>query len=59
MTRKIEKIRLDQLLVKKNSSPTREKAKSIILSGKVRVQNTVADKPGRLVSCRLPSRYYW
>jgi 23S rRNA (cytidine1920-2'-O)/16S rRNA (cytidine1409-2'-O)-methyltransferase len=41
--------RLDQLLVERNVANTRQKAKSLIMAGLVRVDGAVADKPGHMV----------
>ncbi len=50
MTSSNIKIRLDQLLVKKKLVSSRERAQGLILSGKVRLGDEVADKPGRRVA---------
>ena len=44
------KIRLDRLLVERGISPTRERARALILSGIVIVEETRIDKAGTLVS---------
>jgi len=44
------KIRLDQLLVKEGLSPSRERARALILAGSVLVDEQMADKAGMLVS---------
>ncbi len=44
------KERLDVLLVKRNLAPSREKAKAIIMSGKVYVEGQKEDKPGTAFS---------
>lgn len=48
MTNRVNKLRLDQLLVKKNLAASREKARGLILSGKVKIGNEVVSKAGRL-----------
>ncbi|HYA12811.1 MAG TPA: SAM-dependent methyltransferase, partial [Syntrophales bacterium] len=47
---KIKKVRLDKLLVDRNICPTRERARSLIMSGVVLVGYTRMDKAGTLVS---------
>jgi len=41
--------RLDQLLVERNLAETRQRARSVIMAGLVRVDGAVADKPGHMV----------
>jgi 23S rRNA (cytidine1920-2'-O)/16S rRNA (cytidine1409-2'-O)-methyltransferase len=41
--------RLDQLLVERNLADTRQRARSVIMAGLVRVGGEVVDKPGRMV----------
>ena len=59
-----EKKRLDQLLTEKGLAPSREKAKTLIMSGQVYVQNQKSDKPGTMyppnvaVEVRGPSLAY-
>jgi len=43
------KKRLDQLLVERNLTETRQRARSVIMAGLVRVGGAVVDKPGRMV----------
>jgi len=45
-----KKKRLDQLLVEKRLSPSRTCGRALIMTGKVRVNNQVIEKPGTLVS---------
>jgi 23S rRNA (cytidine1920-2'-O)/16S rRNA (cytidine1409-2'-O)-methyltransferase len=45
-----KKIRLDLLLVQKGLAESREKARAMIMAGLVEVDQTTADKPGRLIS---------
>ena len=45
-----KKQRLDKLLVDRNLVPSRERARALILAGKVKIENRVADKAGQLVS---------
>lgn len=44
------KLRLDKLLLEKELVPSREKAQALILAGKVRVDDQIVDKVGRLVN---------
>ena len=50
MKTKNPKIRLDKLLVERGISPTRERAKALIMSGSVVVGESSIDKAGTLVS---------
>jgi len=45
-----KKIRIDQLLVDRSLAPSHAQAKSLIMAGKVLVNDVVIDKPGTLVS---------
>lgn len=47
MTRHSKKLRLDQLLVKKNLVSSRERAKRLIMAGKVMVDDEVVNQAGR------------
>ncbi len=47
---KKKKIRLDLALLEKKFAPSRERAKRIIMTGKVFVNNIVVDKPGALIN---------
>jgi len=49
---KIEKIRLDLFLVKQGLSPSRERARALILAGAVLVDEKPVDKAGTLVSAQ-------
>ncbi len=44
------KVRVDQLLVQRGLAASREKAQRLILAGAVRVNGSMADKPGHTVS---------
>jgi len=46
MSPKIEKTRLDVLLVERGLAPSRERAQAMLLAGKVRVNGKRMDKPG-------------
>jgi len=48
MPNKVEKLRLDQLLVQKKIANSRERAQGLILARKIRVNGEVADKPGKM-----------
>ncbi|MBW2103796.1 MAG: TlyA family rRNA (cytidine-2'-O)-methyltransferase, partial [Deltaproteobacteria bacterium] len=48
--RKDEKIRLDLLLVKRGLAESREKARALIMAGRVAVEGRPVDKPGRAVA---------
>ena len=43
------KIRLDQLILKKNFAPSLKKARAVIGAGEVFVDEIVSDKPGQLI----------
>jgi len=49
MVKRPQKIRLDHLLVQKGLTPSREKAKALIMAGLVQVDGTQIDKAGHLV----------
>lgn len=44
-----KKIRLDALMIQNNFASSRERAKSIIMAGKVLIDDVVIDKPGTLI----------
>ena len=46
-------VRLDDLLVLKGLATSKSLAKSIIMSGKVLVEEKIQDKPGHYFSCLL------
>jgi 23S rRNA (cytidine1920-2'-O)/16S rRNA (cytidine1409-2'-O)-methyltransferase len=46
---KIQKVRIDQLLVERGIVDSREKAKRLIMAGQVLVNGEVVDKPGKTV----------
>lgn len=50
MNKKINKIRLDLYMVANKLASSRERAKRIIMTGKVFVDNMVIDKPGTLIA---------
>jgi len=49
-----EKIRLDKLLVERGITPTREKARALILAGAVKINDSYPDKAGTLVAADAP-----
>ena len=48
------KERLDKLLVEKGIAPTREKARALIMAGKVVIEGKVIDKPGAKIDLESP-----
>ena len=48
------KARLDKLLVEKGIAPTREKARALIMAGKVVIEGKVIDKPGAKIDLESP-----
>lgn len=46
----MSKRRLDLVLTELENLPSREKARTLIMSGKVKVNNKIVDKPGFMVS---------
>jgi 23S rRNA (cytidine1920-2'-O)/16S rRNA (cytidine1409-2'-O)-methyltransferase len=50
MKTKNSRVRLDKLLVERGISPTRERAKALIMSGSVALRDNIVDKAGTLVS---------
>jgi len=48
------KERLDKLLVDKGITPTREKARALVIAGKVAVEGRVIDKPGTKIDREVP-----
>jgi len=50
------KVRLDRLLVERGLSPSRERARALILAGVVLIDESVADKAGVLVNADAPVR---
>jgi len=50
----VRKERLDKLLVEKGIASTREKAKALIMAGKVAVEGRVIDKPGTKIDLEAP-----
>ena len=49
MKTKNPRVRLDKLLVERGISPTRERAKALIMSGSVAIRDNIVDKAGTLV----------
>lgn len=54
MTHRTSRVRLDELLVHRGYAPTREKARALILAGRVSVDGTDWVKPGSLVRPDVP-----
>jgi 23S rRNA (cytidine1920-2'-O)/16S rRNA (cytidine1409-2'-O)-methyltransferase len=52
----VKKERLDKLLVEKGIESTREKARALIMAGKVAVEGKVIDKPGTKINFEAPIR---
>ncbi|MEC7640671.1 MAG: SAM-dependent methyltransferase, partial [Nitrospinota bacterium] len=50
----IDKLRLDQLLVKKNLAASREKARGLIMAGKVKIGDEVVNRAGRFFTEDFP-----
>jgi 23S rRNA (cytidine1920-2'-O)/16S rRNA (cytidine1409-2'-O)-methyltransferase len=50
------KKRLDHLVLEKDLVPSRQRARALIMAGKVRVDGVMVDKPGTLVSSDAPIR---
>ena len=50
----VKKERLDKLLVEKGIALTREKARALIMAGKVAVEGKVIDKPGTKIDLEAP-----
>jgi 23S rRNA (cytidine1920-2'-O)/16S rRNA (cytidine1409-2'-O)-methyltransferase len=46
----VVKVRLDQLLAQRGLFPSRSRAAASVMAGEVRIDDAVADKPGRLVA---------
>ena len=63
MAREVQKIRIDQLLVKKGLVETREKAKRLVMAGEVFVNGDRVDKPSRIfdenveIFVKTPEKY--
>ncbi len=54
LVKKTAKQRLDSLLVSQALVPSRERASRLILAGRVKVDGVLVDKPGKLVSAKVP-----
>src|ERR1700691_5987850 len=48
--KRVEKLRLDQLLVDRGLADSRERARALILAGQVQVDGQKSDKPGRSIA---------
>ena len=46
---RVPRVRLDELLVRRGHAPSREKARALVLAGRVSVPGSAAAKPGQLV----------
>ncbi len=53
------KIRLDQLILKKGITETREKARALIIEGKVLVNGNKVEKPGSMVDENSEVTHLW
>ena len=54
MAMRVPRVRLDELLVRRGHAPSREKARALVLAGRVSVPGSAAAKPGQLVPADLP-----
>ena len=63
MAREVQKVRIDQLLVKRGLAETREKAKRLVMAGEVFVNGEKVDKPSKSfdedveIFVRTPEKY--
>ena len=46
---KVNKVRLDDLLVQRKLCESKTQGKAIIMAGKVRIKDQIVDKPGKTV----------
>jgi 23S rRNA (cytidine1920-2'-O)/16S rRNA (cytidine1409-2'-O)-methyltransferase len=51
---RVPRVRLDELLVRRGHAPSREKARALVLAGRVSVPGSATAKPGQLVSDNVP-----
>ncbi len=51
---RVPRVRLDELLVRRGHAPSREKARALVLAGRVSVSGSRTAKPGQLVPENLP-----
>ena len=49
MALRVPRVRLDELLVRRGHAPSREKARALVLAGRVMVPGSASAKPGQLV----------
>jgi 23S rRNA (cytidine1920-2'-O)/16S rRNA (cytidine1409-2'-O)-methyltransferase len=54
MALRVPRVRLDELLVRRGHAPSREKARALVLAGRVTVPGSPTAKPGQLVPDDLP-----
>src|SRR5687767_4766010 len=54
MTSRAPRVRLDEFLVQRGQAPSREKARALILAGRVTVDGSDQVKPGSLIRSDLP-----
>jgi 23S rRNA (cytidine1920-2'-O)/16S rRNA (cytidine1409-2'-O)-methyltransferase len=54
MAMRVPRVRLDELLVRRGHAPSREKARALVLAGRVTVPGSPVAKPGQLVPDDLP-----
>jgi len=54
MAMRVPRVRLDELLVRRGHAPSREKARALVLAGRVTVPGASHAKPGQLVPDDLP-----
>ncbi len=54
MAMRVPRVRLDELLVRRGHAPSRERARALVLAGRVTVPGSLTAKPGQLVPDDVP-----